>query len=149
MKRRWSVDELTDQWTLNADELSMTRSPNTSSNQLGFALMLKWFQYEGQFPKRKQDIPPSVVDFLAQQLDIAPEAFKSYSLQGRTIERQRAQIRQYLGFREATVEDAEELTQWLLKCVLPQERRETVLQEAIYSRCREQRLEPPSLLARV
>ena len=146
MKRRWSVDELTDQWTLNADELSMTRSPNTSSNQLGFALMLKWFQYEGQFPKRKQDIPPGVVDFLAQQLDIAPEEFKSYSLQGRTAERQRAQIRQYLGFREATVEDAEELTQWLLEFILPQERRETVLQEAIYTRCREQRLEPPSPL---
>lgn len=146
MKRRWTVDELADHWILNADELSMARSPNTSSNQLGFALMLKWFQYEGQFPKRKQDIPPVVVDFLAQQLDIVPEEFKSYSLQGRTIERQRAQIRQYLGFREATVEDAEELTQWLLEFILPQERRETVLQEAVYTRCRERRLEPPSPL---
>lgn len=146
MKRRWSVDELAEQWTLHADELSMARSPNTSSNQLSFALMLKWFQSEGQFPKRKQDIPPVVVEFLAQQLDISLEEFKSYSLQGRTVERQRAQIRQYLGFREATVEDAEELTQWLLECVLPQERRETVLQEAVYTRCREQRLEPPSPL---
>lgn len=146
MKRRWSVDELADHWTLHADELSVAKSPNTSSNQLGFALLLKWFQYEGQFPKRKQDIPPGVVDFLAQQLDIAPEEFKSYSLQGRTVERQRAQIRQYLGFSEATIEDAEELTQWLLEWVLPHERRETVLQEAIYTRCREQRLEPPSPL---
>jgi hypothetical protein len=47
MKRRWSVDELADQWTLHADELSMAQSSNTASNQLGFALMLKWFQYEG------------------------------------------------------------------------------------------------------
>jgi len=146
MKRRWSVGELADHWTLHADELSMAKSPNTSSNQLGFALMLKWFQYEGQFPKRKQDIPPVVVDFLAQQLDIAPEEFKSYLLQGRTIERQRAQIRQYWGFGEATVEDAEELTLWLLECVLPQERREAILQEAVYTRCRERRLEPPSPL---
>lgn len=146
MKRRWSAGELADHWTLHANELSMARSPNTPSNQLGFALILKWFQYEGQFPERKQDIPSVVVDFLAQQLDIAPEAFKNYSLQGRTVERQRAQIRQYLGFREATVEDAEELTQWLLEFVLSQERRETVLQEAIYTRCREQRLEPPSSL---
>ena len=146
MKRRWSVDELADQWTLHADELSMAQSSNTASNQLGFALMLKWFQYEGQFPKRKQEIPTVVVDFLAQQMNIPPGEFKRYSLQGRTVERQRAQIRQYLGFREATVEDAEELTQWLLKCVLPQERREAVLQEALYSRCREQRLEPPALL---
>lgn len=59
MKRRWSVAELADQWTLHADELSMAQSASTASNQLGFALMLKWFQAEGQFPKRKQAIPQS------------------------------------------------------------------------------------------
>ena len=126
MKRRWTDDELAEHWTLHADELSMATNPNTSSNQLGFALMLKWFQYEGQFPKRKQDIPPSIVGFLAHQLSVEPETFKSYSLQGRTVERHRAQIRQYLGFRETTVEDAEILTKWLVESVLPQERRERV-----------------------
>lgn len=144
MKRRWPVDELVDHWTLQADELSMATASRTSSNQLGFALMLKWFQFEGQSPNRKQDIPPGIVDFLAQQLSIEPEAFKSYTLQGRTAERHRAQIRQYLGFRETTVEDAETLTKWLVESVLPQERRERMLQEALYDRCRDQRLEPPT-----
>lgn len=75
-------------------------------------------------------------------MKIPPGEFKSYSLQGRTVERQRSQIRQSLGFREVTVEDAEALTQWLLAYVLPQERRESVLQEAIYTRYPEQHLGP-------
>lgn len=59
IKRRLSVAELAEQWTLHTDELSMTQSTNTASNQLGFALMRKWFQDKGQFPKRKQEIPQS------------------------------------------------------------------------------------------
>lgn len=56
MKRRWTVDELADHWTLHADELAIATTPHTSSNQLGFALMLKWFQYKkGQFPRRKHN----------------------------------------------------------------------------------------------
>jgi TnpA family transposase len=146
MKRRWTVDELADHWTLHADELAIATTPHASSNQLGFALMLKWFQCEGQFPRRKQDIPSAIVDFLAEQLNVAPGEFKSYPLQGRTVERHRSQIRQHLGFREATVEDGDNLTQWLVEFVLSQERREDALQEALYNRCREQQLEPPAPL---
>ena len=144
MKRRWTVDELVDHWALHADELSMAARARTASNQLGFALLLKWFQYEGQFPKRKQDVTLEVIDFLAQQLNVEPGVFKSYSLQGRTVERHRAQIRQYLGFRETTVQDVETFTQWLIESVLPHQRQEAALQEAIYDHCREQRLEPPT-----
>jgi hypothetical protein len=31
------------------------------NNQLGRALLLKWFQYAGRFPQRKQEIPSAVV----------------------------------------------------------------------------------------
>jgi TnpA family transposase len=145
MKRRWTHDELIEQWSLQAEELALVVSARTPSNQLGLALLLKWFQAEGQFPKRKQDVPGPVLDFLARQLAVAPELFKSYPWQGRTLERHRAQIRQQLGFREATVQDGEALTTWLLENVLPQQRQLAVLTTALYDRCREQRLEPPAL----
>jgi hypothetical protein len=35
---------------------------------------------------------------------VAPEVFKGYTWQGRTVERQRAEIRHHLGYREATVQ---------------------------------------------
>ncbi len=144
MKRRWTHDELIDQWSLQPAELALVSSARTPNNQLGFALLFKWFQAEGQFPRRKQDVPAPVVDFLARQLAVAPALFKSYPWQGRTVERHRAQIRQHLGFREATVQDGEALTAWLLETVLPQQRQLEVLTRALSDRCREQRLEPPA-----
>lgn len=69
-------------------------------NQLGRALLLKWFQYAGRFPQRKQEIPSAVVQFLARQLEVSPDVFHEFPWKGRSIERQRAKIRQYLGVRE-------------------------------------------------
>jgi hypothetical protein len=94
MKRRWTVDELIDHWSLQADELEMSTSARTPSNQLGFALLLKWFQSEGQFPRRKQDVPADIVAYLAHQLKVEPGVFRDYAWQSRTLERHRAQIRQ-------------------------------------------------------
>jgi hypothetical protein len=39
MKRRWTTDELVDQWTLHPSEKAMAVSAQTASNQLGFALL--------------------------------------------------------------------------------------------------------------
>lgn len=144
MKRRWTVDELLEHWSLHADELDIAASARTPSNQLGFALLLKWFQYEGQFPRRKQEVPPDIVECLARQLEVEPEVFKDYRWQGRTFERQRAQIRRHLGFQEATVQDAEAMTAWLTEEILPKQREMSALTTALYDRCRAQRLEPPT-----
>ena len=56
----------------------------------------------------------------------------------------RAQIRELLGFREATVQDANELVAWLVEQVLPQEPRADHIREALFERCRTLRIEPPS-----
>lgn len=146
MKRNWPPDELMDVWTLHSSELEMINQARTDKNRLGLALLLKWFQYESRFPTRPQDVPPHVLRFLARQLAISPDLLKQYTWQGRTIARHRVLVRTYLGFREATVEDGDNLTQWLVEFVLSQERREDALQEALYNRCREQQMEPPAPL---
>lgn len=144
MKRNWTPDELMDDWMLQPSELEMINQARTDKNRLGLALLLKWFQYESRFPSRPQDVPPPVLRFLASQLAIPPETFKQYTGQRRTMARHHMLVRTYLGFRETTVEDAETLTKWLSESVLPQERREEALLAAIYHRCREQQLEPPT-----
>lgn len=80
MKRRWSAGELADHCTLHTDEVSMARIPNTPSNQLGFVLILKWFQYAGQFPKGKQQIPPVVVDFFGPTTGDCPGSVQMLSV---------------------------------------------------------------------
>jgi hypothetical protein len=68
----------------------------------------------------------------------------SYDWRGRTIEYHRAQIRAALGFREATLDDAEALGRWLDSQVLALERRPDRLLAAARERCRNQSVEPPS-----
>ena len=49
-----------------------------------------------------------------------------------------------LGFREATVQDADDLATWLCQEVLAHECRPERLQAAVYARCRACHLEPPA-----
>jgi Transposase and inactivated derivatives, TnpA family len=143
VKRQWDSEELVEHFTLLADE-SILLDNLSGSNRLGFALLLKFFQIEARFPISQQEIPKSVVSYMAKQVDVSPRAIKEYSFSGRTIERHRSQIRQFFGFRETTVEDAFELTKWLQEKVLAYDRQESHLQAAAYQRLRSLKLEPPS-----
>lgn len=67
MKSSWTVEELVQHFTLQADEREFL-GLNDPHNQLGKAILLKVFQYEAQFPQIKAEIPTEVIEFLAQQL---------------------------------------------------------------------------------
>lgn len=60
------------------------------------------------------------------------------------MEYHRAQIRQQLGCREASGADGEALRLWLYDQVLSTTHRLEHLREALYQRCRDMRLEPPT-----
>jgi uncharacterized protein DUF4158 len=89
-------------------------------------------------------VPTVAVEFIAKQVKVAPEQFELYQWRGRTIEYHRAQIRKLHGFRETTVDDAQALSHWLCEQVLPRERNAERLKSAVYDRCRELHLEPPT-----
>lgn len=69
--------------------------------------------------------------------------FAKYSLTGRTAEYHRAQIREALGFRPATLKDEEQLTAWLGAEVCPVELVEDRQREALLVECRARSIEPP------
>ena len=143
MKRQWTADELAEHWTVRPSDLELLAN-KAPATRLGCALLLKYFQYEGRFPPHKGDVPPAAIVQVAQQLGVPPELYAQYAWTGRTIELHRAQIRQALGFREATVQDGDELAAWLGQEVLAQEHRPERLQAAVYARCRACHLEPPA-----
>ncbi len=70
MKRQWTNEELIDNFTLLPKELDLIGDSKTDHNLLGFAMLLKYFQYEGRFPSQKQDVPSMVIVHLAQQGEI-------------------------------------------------------------------------------
>lgn len=85
-----------------------------------------------------------VIAFVATQVGVAPEAYLQYDWQGRTIKDHRVDICRLLDFRESTVADAEQMQQWLLTEVLPQEHQDERLREEAYAWFRGMHLETPT-----
>ena len=104
---------------------------------------MKWFQYETEFPNSTREIPDSVIDYLARQLDISVELITEYDWQGRSYKRHCAEVRQFLGIRKATVKDAQELISWLIENVLNQDVNLEHLQEIANERFWDFKIQPP------
>ena len=144
MKRHWTNEELAEHWILSCKELDLIGDSKTDHNLLGAACLLKYFQQEGRFPAQKQDIPPIVIVHLAQQLGVIPEKIIPYDWEGRTIKAHRAAIRTFLDVHEATLADEEALVEWLCQEVVAEQRQEEALIASLYTRCKEQRIDPPT-----
>jgi hypothetical protein len=143
MKQHWGTDELVEHWTLLPRDTELLTN-KTGATRLGFAVLLKFFQLEAYFPQHASAVPTVAVEFIAKQVKVTPEQFEQYQWRGRTIEYHRARIRELHGFRETTVDDAQALSHWLCEQVLPRERNAERLKSAVYDRCRELHLEPPT-----
>lgn len=143
MKREWTAHELIEQWTLLPNEWSLIEA-KTDHNRLGAAILLKFFQLEGRFPQHKHEIPSSVISYMAKHVSVSPDAFLAYDWSGRSIKHHRAEIRSFLGFREATSQDAEDLATWLCQTIIPHEYRLDRLRSAAIERCRALHIEPPT-----
>jgi TnpA family transposase len=145
MKRQWQTEELLDYWTLQPEEQELLVGKKADHNRLAFVLLLKFFQIAGYFPRRRQDIPKVVQDFVAQRLGLLSDILQDYDWLGRTARVYRNQIRKQLGFREATGEDKIHLKQWLIDSALPQEQEEDRLLLLLQEHLRTLRIESPAL----
>jgi hypothetical protein len=136
-------EDLIVDWTLLPGEETLISSKRGPA-RLGFAVLLKFFQREGRFPQRPQDVSPAAVAHLAAQVGIPPEQWSAYDWDGRAIKYHRAEIRTLLDFREATLADSEALGTWLRDQVLPTTVRLDAVLAAAYERLRDLRIEPPT-----
>ena len=116
---------------------------------LGFALLLKFFELEARFPRDAGEIPPTAVGYVAEQVRVDADAFELYDWAGRAVERHRVQIRGAFGFREFSRGDEDKLADWLAAEVCPVELRDEQLREALVVRCRAERIEPPGRVDRI
>ncbi len=144
MKRNWEEAELAKHFTLTFDEFELL-SNKAGPTRLGFTVLLKFFQYEARFPNAKNEVPRSVVAYLARQLEVESVLYLQYDWQGRSIKYHRSQIRQFLGFRQATLPDLHQMTNWLTHTLVKQEQRVEMLKTGAYQRWRELKIEPPTL----
>ncbi|MEO0739847.1 MAG: Tn3 family transposase, partial [Cyanobacteria bacterium J06649_12] len=145
MKRKWTTEELVEHWSLSPSELDLVLRKK-GSNRLGMALLLKFFQWEGAFPRYKHEIPRCVQRFVAAQLGVSIADYQAYDWTNRAAKYHRTEIRDLLGFRPVTNADSDIMLQWLIETQLPKESDDTRLKRALYEQCRILCLEPPTLL---
>lgn len=143
MKRHWEIEELIENFTFLPKEFTEL-SNKTGGTRLGFAVLLKYFQYEARFPSNKGEIPREVLLYISKQLNLDNWLIDEYDWNGRTIKYHRAQIREFCGFREVTIEDVQSITEWLSISVFYHDAEIESLKEEAYKRFRELHIEPPT-----
>lgn len=147
MKRQWEQDELIESFILLPHELVLLPNNITNANphnQLGFAILLKFFQLEARFPQHPGEVPKAVLKFIAKQLKITQRSFNEYKWNGRTMKEHRATIRSFLGCRPTQRSDKQSLMAWLKAKILPLGLQINAIREQAYQQLRHLKLEPPS-----
>jgi hypothetical protein len=137
------VDELVEFWTLLDEDRALLTGKH-GATALGFALLLRYYSRHGRFPRGRADLPETAIGFVARQVDLADADLASYEWSGRTVEYQRAQIREHLGFSLATIADQERSTSWLAVSVAHAERRPDHVREELLAQFRRGRIEAPT-----
>jgi hypothetical protein len=137
------VHESHDLWTLSLAEQARIAAKR-EVNRLSFAVLLKYFGIYARFPTSLADLDRGAVAYLAEQLGVDVVIRGEAAELHRTIKRYRAEIRAFFGFREATIEDAQELTNWLRDHAVVEGRNRKQLAEALELECRQRSLEPPA-----
>jgi TnpA family transposase len=115
-------------------------------SRLRFAVLLLFYRARGRFP-RAAEVDRHAAAELARALGVpAPDGAAALlpDSDDRTLKRQRAEIRTLLGFREATVADAEALGTWLRDHAVARTRDLGELTAEAEARCRALRIEPPT-----
>ncbi len=143
MRCRLSPEELDLHWIILPEEQKLLRN-KAGIPRLGFAALLKFFQRESRFPEDPREIPSEAIRHLALQVGIPADIWQEYRWEGRVIKYHRAEIREWLGFREATVADAEAAEAWLIDEILDREHRTDRLKDAVLGRCKKLCIEPPA-----
>jgi TnpA family transposase len=143
IKAHWDTEELIENWTLVPQELKLIQK-KVGANQIGFGVLLKYFQIMARFPDSPSEIPEIIISFIASQLKIDPSLYEQYDWQGRSLKNHRGEIRSLFGFRIATISDSEIVSNWLIEKILPNEQRFEPLLQLTYQRFRELQIEPPT-----
>jgi len=133
-------------WDLTPADRLLVEAKRWGS-RLRFAVMLLFFRTRGRFPRAAAEVDEGALAELARTLGVPTPLSGTLLLSeaaDRTAERQRAEIRALLGYREASVADGEALGAWLRDAIIARTRDVGAITAEAETRCRALRLEPPT-----
>ncbi len=135
--------ELVRHYTLTEADLAMVRRSRGDHSRLGYALMLCYLRHPGR-PLRTNERPPSaLVSFVAEQIDVRPEAIDDYLAAEQNRRRHAAELQDRLRFRPFGKHAATELANALHPQALENDRL-FYLAELVMEECRRRRIVVPA-----
>ena len=130
-------------WSLSFDDHTFLADLPVNA-RLAAAAQLKFLDRFGSFPSQWAQIGDEAVAYLAEQLDADALSAARSGLHSRNARRYRARILAYLGLRRMTSADRATFGAWLADSLCPAGGALEAMIAAVFARCREQRLQPPS-----
>ena len=143
MKRQWGIEELIEHFTLVEDDLEFLAN-KTGPTRLGFALLLKCFQYEGRFLLSPSTTFPGLWWTMLRTNSNSMLPCMPSMTGGTHRERPSDTDLEHLAFREATTLDTEDMTSWLVTHILAGDQNLEHLKVVVTTRFRERKIEPPT-----
>ncbi len=134
-------EEIVEHFTLTQDERYFLPQSRKDKNIIGFAVLLKTFLFLGYPPRRKEDVPLSIVTWIAQQLDLPPAEYENYKWKERLWDIHIASIRDFTGFSPIE-NNSRKLVKWLIDEAQSHSTRSKMFFAAV-RRCHHLRLELP------
>ncbi|ETR67978.1 MAG: Transposase Tn3 family protein [Candidatus Magnetoglobus multicellularis str. Araruama] len=142
MKYVWNEEELINYFTLSPEELKLITN-KSKPLRIGFAVLLKYFQHENQFPSAKHEIPKPVIRFIANQINIPEKLFDDYKWYGRSIKSHRTKIRNFYGFKKWSQSYSQKLIAWIQEKIFPGQFKYEQIKAETLKYLRDIKVEPP------
>lgn len=123
--------ELASYYTFSEHDSEIINHHRRDYNRLGFAVQLALLRYPGWSLSDIKEIPESLIDFIAKQLDIDPEVFPLYARRENTLWDHLKEIREEYGYTTFAISDYRRLLKYLFKIALENGNTTHLIREAL------------------
>ena len=135
--------ELVRHYTLSIADLAAIRRRRGDHNRLGHALMLCYLRHPGRALRANEQPPSALVRFVAEQIDVLPEATVDYLASEQNRRRHAAELQDRFQLRPFGTRPAADLADWLLPRAIENDRL-VHLAGLVVEECRRRRIVVPS-----
>jgi hypothetical protein len=105
-------------YTLSRTDLELVGRRRYDRNQLGYALQLCTLRYPSRLLRAGEMVPPEILRFVSEQVDIQPMVLAGYSARFQTRYEHSSALQEKFGFRPFEGLARREIQQWLLPVAL-------------------------------
>ncbi len=105
-------------YTLSSEELAHADGKRGDHNKLGYCVQLCLLRFPGRALGLGERVPERMLQYIATQVGVDPEAFEAYGERENTRREHLAEIERLFGYRSFDEDGQRELAQWLLPTAL-------------------------------